>query len=338
MLLSQIADKLGVSYEGTEAEITAINSLESAVVGEIAFLSDMSYISRLSTTSASAVLVPAELGVVDECRAVLLPVKNVESSLNVLLSLFAPLLAPPRVNRHPSAVIDPEAILADDVIVGPGAVIERNAVIGRATTISAGCYIGQNVRVGDNCMLWPNVVINYNCILGNNVEIHGNTTIGTMGFGYRMEKGRHIRIEHVGNVLIEDNVEIGANTCIDRAKVGSTRVGSGTKIDNLVQIAHNVQIGQNCIIVGQAGIAGSSKLGNYVVLAGQVGIADHCEIGDKAQLGVRTGVFRGQHIPAGAVVLGTPAQDKGEELRQMAVIRKLPEIARDVKKLLKAEK
>ncbi len=332
MLLSKIAEKIGISTDAGDLEITAVNSLDKAVEGEITFLTDISFSSKLSTTSASAVIVPADFSSVD-IDAVLLPVDNIDDAMEKLLLLFAPQLPAPKILRHPNAVIDPNAILGDNVSVGPGAVIEQGVEIGVGTVIGAGCIIASNVKIGNNCLLWPNVVINHCCVLGNGVEIHANSTIGTMGFGYRTEDGQHKRIPHIGNVVIEDNVEIGANSCVDRAKIGSTVIGAGTKIDNLVQIAHNVQIGPNCIIVSQAGIAGSTELGKYVVLAGQAGLADHCIIEDFAQVGPRAATMKGQIVPSGAKVLGAPAQDANEVMRQIAMVKKLPELVRDFKKL-----
>ena len=335
MLLSKIANelKLDISIENN-LDITGVNSLDSANGGEISFLTDISYASKLAETAAGAVIVPLDFSGA-ESNSVLVPVDNVDQALEEVLLLFAPELPVPSVKRHPSAVIDPESDIAEDVVIGPGAVVESGVVVGSGSEIGAGCVIGPNVKIGTNCKLWPNVVINYNCQLGNNVEIHANSTIGTMGFGYRTDQGVHKRIPHIGNVVLEDNVEIGANTCVDRAKIGSTVIGSGTKVDNLVQIAHNVKVGPNCIIVSQAGIAGSAKLGKYVVLAGQVGVADHCVVEDFAQIGAKGGLFTGQKVESGAKVLGYPAQDMNEQLRQQASLKKLPEMARKFKKFLK---
>jgi UDP-3-O-[3-hydroxymyristoyl] glucosamine N-acyltransferase len=195
--------------------------------------------------------------------------------------------------------------------------------------------LGRDVEVGDNCHLWPNVVINYNCRIGNNVIIHANSTIGTDGFGYRLRDGRYRKVAHIGTVVIEDDVEIGANSCVDRAKIGQTVIGRGTKIDNLVMIAHNVKVGQNCIIVSQTGIAGSSELGNYVVLAGQSGVCDHVKIGDQVMLAAKSGISTGARIEAKARLAGMPAQDFVKFYRELSLIHKLPEMAKELKRITK---
>lgn len=335
MLLSEIANKLGIDADiQKDIDISSVNSLDSASGSEISFLTDISYASKLSETSAGAVIVPLDFTSANTA-SILIPVANVDQTLEKVLLLFAPELPVPKVRRHPGAFIDSGAEIADDVVVGPGAVIYSGVTIAAGTVIGAGCIIGPNVKIGSGCRLWPNVVINYNCRLGNNVEIHANSTIGTMGFGYRTDNGVHKRIPHIGNVVIEDDVELGANTCIDRAKIGSTVIGIGTKIDNLVQIAHNVQIGPHCIIAGQAGIAGSARLGKYVVLAGQVGVGDHCVIEDFVQVGAQSGVYSGQKIASGAKVLGHPARDIKDYLKQTAYLKKLPEMVQDFKKFIK---
>ena len=333
MKLQDIANNLGCDVADGSIEITAINSLENASEGEITFLTDKSYSSKLATTSASAAIVPKDTDVSGDVA--FLFVDNVDEAVEKLLLMFAPELYEPDFQHHPTAAIDPGARLGKNVVVGPSAVVDKGADIGDNTTIGSGCYIGQKVKVGSNCRIWPNVVINHSCIIGDNVDINANTTIGTDGFGYRTVDGVHKHIPHIGNVVIEDNVDIGANVCIDRAKFGSTFIGSGTKIDNLVQIAHNVQIGSNCIIVSQTGIAGSTRIGQYVVLAGKAAIADHAVIEDFAMVGPKAGVMQGQVIARGSKVLGNPAQNIGDEMRLMATLKKLPEMARKVNKVLK---
>ncbi|MBN2064951.1 MAG: UDP-3-O-(3-hydroxymyristoyl)glucosamine N-acyltransferase [Sedimentisphaerales bacterium] len=331
MLLSQIAEKLGSAYNGADQEINSINSLENAIAGEISFLSDKSYANQLGTTSASVVVVPDSMANI-ACKAIILSVIDIDQALDILLDLFAPEIETERPGRHHTAIIAPDVRLGEGVAIGAHAVIEKGAEIGAGTVISAGCIIGQNVRIGRNCLLLPNVVVFHSCVIGDNVEIHSNSTIGSAGFGYKFDKGNYKRIRHIGNVIIENDVEIGANTCIDRAKFGSTVIGSGSKIDNLVQIAHNVKVGKNCIIAGQVGIAGSTKIGNFVIMGGQVGIADHCVIGDQAQFGARTAMVKGQHVKAGVKLMGIPAQNKNDELKQIALVRKLPELFRELKK------
>ena len=333
MKLKEIAEKLGVSISDGDIDIAAINSLDDAVVGEISFLTDKSYTSKLSDTKASAVVVPIDVEVASNTQ--LLIVDNVDDAVEKLLFMFAVELEEPDFQHHPTAAIASDAKLGKNVVVGPSAVIEKGVEIGDNTTIGAGSYIGQKVKIGSNCRIWPNVVVNHSCVIGDKVDINSNTTIGSEGFGYRMKDGKHRHIPHIGNVVIEDEVEIGSSVCIDRAKFGSTVIGAGTKIDNLIQIGHNVKIGPNCILIAQMGIAGSVKLGQYVIVSGQVAISDHAVVEDYAMIGPKAGVMQGQVIPSGSKMLGAPAQNYTDAMRQIAIIRKLPELVKKVNKLLK---
>ena len=333
MKLQIIADNLGSAVNDGSVEISAISSLDDAADGQISFLTNVSYASKLADTKASAVIVPKDTDI--NSAAQLLLVDDVDAAVDQLLLLFAPEQAEPDQPIHPSATISSDAVLGRNVVIGPSVVVDKGAVIGDNTVIEAGTYIGQKVKIGSNCRIWPNVVINNFSIIGDKVDINSNTTIGSEGFGYRVVNGKHKHIPHIGNVIIEDEVEIGANVCVDRAKFGSTIIGSGTKIDNLVQVAHNVKIGSNCIIIAQTGIAGSSKIGNFVIISGQVAISDHAVIEDFAMLGPRTGILQGQVVASGSKVMGIPAQNIKDEMRQIAVIKKLPEIHRKVNKLFK---
>ncbi|MGQ9746201.1 MAG: UDP-3-O-(3-hydroxymyristoyl)glucosamine N-acyltransferase, partial [Candidatus Caldatribacteriaceae bacterium] len=190
-------------------------------------------------------------------------------------------------------------------------------------------YIGKNVTIGRNCLLYPQVVVRENCILGDRVILHSGVVIGADGFGYEWYEGRYVKIPHVGNVVIEDDVEIGANTTVDRATLGTTRVGRGSKIDNLVTIAHNVSIGRNVVIAAQSGIAGSSQVGDGVVMGGQAGVGDHCEVPEGVRIAGRAGVV--SRVERGSMVSGFPAQDHRKELQERVLIRKLPDIWRRLK-------
>jgi len=222
-------------------------------------------------------------------------------------------------------------VVAADVRIGPFVVVGERAVVSAGCVLAAGVKLGSDVTLGENCVLFENVVVRWGCRLGNRVRVGAGSVIGYDGFGYSTRKGQHIRVRHVGTVEIEDDVDLGACSCVDRAKFGVTRVGVGTKIDNLVQVAHNVQTGRGCILAGQAGIAGSTRLGNYVVMAGQVGLADHLTIGDGVQLGAQTGVMK--DIPAGEVHFGTPSLPLREAMRQQVLLGKLGELQRRVKEL-----
>ncbi len=339
MKISEIAEQTDASMQPLSAdqdiEISSIAALDKAAADDVSFLTNSRYADLLVDTKAAAVLVPSDFEHEhsQDVSAILLRVDDVNVALEKLLEMFAFEPDFPAVGVHSSANIDDTAKLGNDVAIGANVVIGAGVRIGDGTVISPGCVIGRDVQVGRDCVLWANVVVNCGCILGDSVVIHPNSTIGADGFGYRMVGGVHRKIPHIGRVVIEDNVEIGANSCIDRAKFGITRVGSGSKIDNLVQIAHNVQIGNNCIIVAQAGIAGSCELGNYVVLAGQCGLRDHLKLGDGAMVGPLSGLDR--DAPPGAKMLGTPAREYGTFFRQLSFIQKLPDMARELKKLRK---
>ncbi len=330
MKLSEIAEHLGGQLQGDgDCAITSVASLERASQNDISFLADSKYISKLKESNAGAVLVSQDNDV-DETGNFIF-VQDVSDALGTLLNLFSPEPDHAENGIHQTAVVSSKATLGQDVAIGPNVVIGAHAKIGDGCILNSGVIIGQGVQLGNHCILAPNVVIQQNCQLGNNVKVHPNSTIGADGFGYRFVDGKHQKIPHIGIVVIEDDVEIGANTCIDRAKFGQTRIGIGTKIDNLVQIAHNVQIGNHCVLVSQVGIAGSCQLGNYVVLGGQTGLKDHVKIGDGVQAGGQSGIIK--DIAAGMIVWGTPARDMNQVLREQAMVKKLPKLIQDVKKI-----
>lgn len=215
--------------------------------------------------------------------------------------------------------------------IGAFVVVEDDVEIGAGTAIAPGCRIGQNTRIGSNCRLDANVVVHHHCILGNHVVVQANSTIGSVGFGYAFIDGAHRLIPHNGGVILEDFVEIGANSCVDRAKFGNTIVGAGTKVDNLVQIAHNVVIGKCCLIAAQVGVAGSSRLGDGVVLAGQVGLADNIEIGAGTQIGAQAGVM--SSVGPGEKLAWTPALEIREAARVVAHLLRLPKLSQEIKRL-----
>ncbi|HOV16136.1 MAG TPA: UDP-3-O-(3-hydroxymyristoyl)glucosamine N-acyltransferase [Candidatus Cloacimonadota bacterium] len=237
---------------------------------------------------------------------------------------------------HPAAVIAPDVILPEHCKIGAYAVIEAGTTLGDYTIIDPFCYIGQNCRLGEHCRLYAKVTLYENTEIGNNVIIHSGCVIGADGFGYLLLEGRQQKIPQIGQVIINDNVEIGANTTIDRGTIGPTIIGEGTKIDNLVQIGHNCVIGKHCILCAQVGLAGSTTLGDYVCLAGQVGVADHLTIGEGAVVGAQSGVSN--HLPAGGKYFGYPARDAMLMKRIMAVENDLPELIKFMHKLQKDRK
>ena len=234
---------------------------------------------------------------------------------------------------HPTAIVDPTAIVPDDVELGPHAVVGEGTKIGRGAKLGAGVVVGHFCTLGDEVTIWPNAVVYDRCIIGNRVVIHSGTVIGADGFGYRTVAGKHVKVPQLGHVEIGDDVEIGANCAIDRATFGATVVGEGTKVDNLVQIAHNVVLGRHNLIVSQVGIAGSCTTGEYVVIGGQAGMIDHLHIGDRAMVGAQTGITR--DVEVDARILGTPGLLQRDQMRIWVTTRKLPEMLRDLQAVKK---
>jgi UDP-3-O-[3-hydroxymyristoyl] glucosamine N-acyltransferase len=241
--------------------------------------------------------------------------------------------AAPSHGIDPRAIIHPTVRLGKNVEIGAGACIGEGTVIGDNCRIYPGVVIGRFCSLGNDVTLYPNVVLYDGCQLGHRVIVHANSVIGADGFGYRQQNGRHVKVPHFGNVIIEDDVEIGACTTIDRGTFQPTRIGAGTKIDNLVQIAHNCRIGRHNLLVGQVGLAGSVTTGDYVVLAGQVAVRDHCTIGDQVVVGARAGVI--QDVPAGQKVLGEPAMPEWEYKRLVLLFLKLPELRQQLEEVRK---
>ncbi len=331
MRLHALAELVGATLDAgiNDVEITGVSSLQEARAGDLSFFGNPRYLAQLRTSASSAVIVPLEC--TEQVSPVLLRVSNPAAAFATVVAAFAPpeLVAKPGI--HPSAVVSSEAILGEGVSIGANAVIEEGAVIGTGTVIAAGSVVGREVRIGDHCHLHANVTIRERCILGNRVILQPGAVIGSCGFGYELHEDRHRKIPQTGIVEIGDDVEIGANTTIDRARFGRTLIGEGAKIDNLVQIAHNVQIGSHTIICSQVGIAGSTKVGSYVTLAGQVGLAGHIEIGDKAVLGAQSGLSK--NVPAGSLVIGAPAKPIKEWKQSNFYISQLGKLYERVKEL-----
>ena len=241
----------------------------------------------------------------------------------------APIRAEPGV--HPSAVVVGNAALGEHVSIGPCVVIEPGAQIGARTVIHAGSYIGHEARIGADCEIGQRVTVGARCLIGDRVNLHSGVVIGSDGFGFELKEGRHVKIPQTGTVQIDNDVEVGANTTIDRARFGRTWIGAGTKIDNLVQIAHNVVLGQNCIICAQVGISGSTRLGNYVVLGGQTGVIGHIELGDGVQAGAQSGISKSH--PPGTILWGSPAAPLRQMKQQMARVARLDKLVERVRHL-----
>lgn len=310
------------------ARITGAAAISDAGEGDITFFGNIKYLPALKATKATCALVPLDFA--EELPATQIQVANPSLAFAKVVEQFAPQPVKFGPGVHSTAVIGEGAILGANVSIQPHVVIEPGASVGDDTVIGAGCYIGHNAQIGSGCLLYPNVTVRERCILGNRVIIHSGAVVGSDGFGFEMVKGRHAKIPQVGIVQIDDDVEIGANTAIDRARFGRTWIQEGAKIDNLVQIAHNVVIGKHSIVVSQAGISGSSRLGNYVTLAGQVGVVGHIEIGDQAIVAAQSGVSK--NIPAKEVWFGYPATRMDEQKERLAQINRLPKLIARVKK------
>lgn len=329
--LGEIAKWVGGAVRGDAARrVTGVSGIADADESQITWLAHERYAAQLQASRAAAAVVPESFGATP-MPAIL--VRDPSVAIIAILERFAPPVTRPAKGVHPTACVAGSAKLGADAAVGPQVVIEDGAAIGDRTVLHAGVYIGAGTSLGADCELWPGVVIRERCSVGNRVVIHPNTTVGSDGFGYQFIDGRHVKIPQIGGVLIEDDVEIGANCAIDRAKFGMTRVGRGTKIDNLVQVAHNVQIGPACLIVAQCGIAGSTRLGTGVVLGGKVGVRDHVVLGDGAQVAACACIPN--DVPAGARLIGTPAIDANQFKREQARLRRLPDMAEQLKELIK---
>lgn len=330
MTTAELAEQLGAELIGSgSVQISGANSLEAACESEVTFLSSEKYISNLTKSGAGAVLVSEKI---DGVKATQLVVENVDASLITVLELFAPKLTVV-AGVHPKAAVEESARLGENVSVGAGAYIGCDVEIGDNCIISAGCVIEEGTRIGNNCKLCGNAVIYHGCMIGNNCTIGANATIGATGFGYNYIDGEHKRVPHNGSVVLEDGVDIGNNTCVDRAKFGNTIIGAGTKIDNLCQIAHNVVIGKLCLFAAHVGLSGSVRIGNGVVFGGMSGASDHMTVGDGAMIGGRTSVIK--DIAPGSKVFGTPPYEIKEQMRIMVASKQLPDMMKDFKKLVK---
>ncbi len=311
--------------------VSGFSGIKEAKHNELTFLSNPKYESLLGQTQAGVILVPRQIA----CPGKTLirvddPSLSFTRVVNHLLR-DAPDYKPRGI--HPTAVIAPGAKLSHGVAIGAHTIIEDGATIAQGCVLYANCYVGHETRLGKNCLIYPQVVLREKVSLGNRVIIHSGTVIGSDGYGYVTVDGKHMKIPQVGSVLIEDDVEIGANVTVDRARFDKTIIGEGTKIDNLVQIAHNVIIGKHCLIVAQSGIAGSTRIGNYVILAAQTGLVGHLEIGDGAIVAAQSGVSKS--IKAGEQVFGTPAHPMKNALRNNAHIQRLDKYVEMIKDLKK---
>ncbi|PYI65799.1 MAG: UDP-3-O-(3-hydroxymyristoyl)glucosamine N-acyltransferase [Verrucomicrobia bacterium] len=329
--LQQLATTSGGELVGDPSlQIMGAASLGDATPGEISFFANRKYVALLRKTRASAVFVPPDF--TEPITLAQIRVANPTKAFEQVVVKFAPKPITFAPGIHPTAVVDPSAQIGKCVSIQPHAVIESGARIGDDTIIGAGSYIGHETVIGPGCLIYPRVTIRERSRIGSRVIIHSGAVIGADGFGFEMVDGRQQKIQQLGIVQIDDDVEIGANTTVDRARFGQTWNQEGVKIDNLVQIAHNVVIGKNSVIVAQTGISGSTRVGERVMMGGQVGIVGHLEIGDGTAIGAQSGVSKS--LPGG-IWFGSPAVPLGEAKQQIAWIHRLGKLFARVKQIEK---
>jgi UDP-3-O-[3-hydroxymyristoyl] glucosamine N-acyltransferase len=324
----EIAKHVGGQVVGDSAAVlNHFATIESARPGDLTFAENDEFFARAEQSAATAIITDNRFS---STKKTLIQVPNARVAFAKALAMFFPEKKFP-AGVHPTAVIAASAKLDPTVHAGPYCIIGERVTIGARTVLQAGSVVGDDCALAEDVNLFPNVTLYPRTQIGNRVRVHANSVIGSDGFGYVQEGQEHLKVPQVGNVVIGDDVEIGSAVAIDRGALGSTVIGRGTKIDNLVQIAHNVQVGEGCLLVAQVGVAGSSKLGNYVVLAGQAGVAGHLKIGNNVIVGAQSGVMR--DIPEGQTWLYTPAQPDREIKRQVLAMQRLPELLKRVAEL-----
>lgn len=330
----QLAQFLSGQIVGDEnAKVNTFAKIEEGKPGAISFLSNPKYTDYLFSTQSSIVLVNRDFKIGKQPSATLIMVDNAYESLAKLLTLYSQAVNPPRKGISPLASVAESAQIGRDVFIGPFAVIEDGAVIGDNTQIHSHAFVGQGARIGSDCILYPNATVYYGCIVGNRCTMHSGSVVGADGFGFAPTPHGYDKIPQIGIAQLEDDVEIGANTCVDRSTMGRTIVRKGVKLDNLVQIAHNVEVGGNTVISAQSGIAGSTKVGQWCMIGGQSGIAGHIKVGDKVNLGAKTGIL--SNTPDNHNVMGYPSMEMRGFMRSSVAFRSLPDMQKEIRALQK---
>ena len=330
---AQIAAIVNGKTEGdTNASVNSFGKIEEAQNGQLAFLANPKYEDYLYSTGASVIIINDGLELKQSVTATLIRVPDAYTAFATLLNKYQQMMQQQLVGIQQPAYIAASASHGLNVFIGAFAYIGENVKLGNNVKIYPNAYLGNNVRIGDGSIIHPGVKIYHDCIIGNNVIIHAGTVIGSDVFGFAAQAyGSFQKVPHIGNVVVEDNVEIGANTTIDRATMGSTIIKSGAKLDNLVQIAHNVEVGNSTVIAALAGISGSTKIGNGVMIGGQAGLAGHLQVCDGSKINSQSGL--GKSLKAGSSVTGSPAYDYNKAIRSQAIARNLPELEKRIKEL-----
>ena len=338
----QIARIIGGKIEGDPSVgVSSFGKIEEAQQGQLSFLANPKYEDHLYHTRASIIIINEDFHLKHPVEATLLRVPDAYSAFAALLTQYQRIKTQQLVGVEEPAFIHPKAKLGENVYIGAFVYVGEGAIIGDDVKIFPGCYIGNHTIIGNQSILHAGIKLYHDCVIGQRVTIHAGTVIGSDGFGYAPQKdGSLKKVPQIGNVVVEDDVEIGANTCIDRATIGSTRIKSGVKLDNLLQIAHNVEVGNHTVIAAQSGVSGSTKIGKNVMIGGQAGIVGHIQIADGSKINAQSGVSKSLKTPNTAVT-GTPAHDYTAALRSQALLRNLPELERrmsELEKMLEALK
>jgi UDP-3-O-[3-hydroxymyristoyl] glucosamine N-acyltransferase len=328
----QIAELIQGRVEGDEnAAINSFAKIEEGTPGAISFLSNPKYTHYIYDTKSSVVLINEDVELEKPVSATLIRVKNAYECVAKLLQFYDS-MKPAKKGIDPLASISPKAQIGEDVYIGPFACIGDGTVVGNGTQIYPHAVIGDGVTIGEKCILYPNVTIYQGCKLGNNVTVHAGSVIGADGFGFAPNTEGYDKIPQIGIVVIEDNVEIGANTCVDRSTMGQTVLHKGVKLDNLIQVAHNCEIGENTVMSAQAGMAGSTKIGAWCMVGGQAGFSGHIHVADKTFIGAQCGVIKNTK-GNGESLIGSPAMDPKMFFKAKAIYSKLPDMYRQIAQL-----
>lgn len=329
----QIAEFIQGTIVGDEnVTVHTFAKIEEGIPGAISFLSNPKYTSYIYDTQSSIVLVNNDFEPEKEIKATLIKVNNAYESLAKLLNLYE-MSKPKKTGVDPLAYIAPTAKIGENVYIAPFACVGDHAEIGDNTSLHPHATVGSGAKLGAGCILYPHATVYHDCRIGNNCILHAGSVIGADGFGFAPSPEGYEKIPQIGIVVLEDNVEIGANTCIDRATMGATIIRKGVKLDNLIQIAHNVEVGSHTVMASQVGIAGSTKVGEWCMFGGQVGLAGHIKVGDKVNLGAQSGVANS--IKSNSTVMGSPAFEVKNYMRSAAVYKKLPDIYLELNSLKK---